>query len=936
MKKIVAVAACALAGVVSAANTFYWKLDGSTWGDPNNPANWDVGSAGGGNPSSLVPSSADSIYTGSYLFDLNGGSLTAGTIMYVNWDALRTVQVTNGTFTLATKMQTRSVHMDIWDGGKVVFPAGSSWIRGDGMGNDRYGTDVIHAGGRLEICGFMRPWHVNVTVEDGGYLLMNTTSADLGSSWFPNVFANSGTCDMPNGMKWSSGGDSKSPGGKFKFIQHAGTWKLGGNFEWFDAGTSTASYRGGVCEIVIEGGRIEATGRVTFPFVQTRSVAANASVTVDVAAGGCFDLSGFTIGGGASIVKTGAGPVFVDSYVPSALTVQEGMIGYRAAVTDAMMGGVPAAASGICFGAVSNRLDSFAGYQSLDWSIDAGNFSEGDVVFSSSNAAIREYVFGRLAANLPAASPVMLVKEGDDIVAFPNSYIYSITVADGVTNALDEAETVVTFGQTYVTTAPFGELTLQPDAIFNKYGGGTLLSSTALADFTGKINVREGVLSVNGVNQLGTQAEGGAAPAVRVYDGATLALEPTSATAERNAIQWKNSFSFTGNGHNGLGALLLNARNSQRNIFYHGATIMFEGDTLIGSTCNVNLDVVCAGLTMNGHMVTLKNLLGTTDGHVIFTIGSVPFYRPGHFLVEGCSFSMQSASGYWTGTAENTLTLTNSAKLTFYSTTANCKWTLVCHEGTGILPAGPDTTYSDAGNTNVNRWLGPVRLEGNLQIAVNTSAIRKGFSFLGPISGPGSILAKGCWVQLANPGNTFTGGVTAENWGAAIGGIASYAGGAIPCAATLRGTELRLMDPAKQYSLPALGLEKESGKTAVLNVNSAAGCTIGDLSGFGVVSNGSVAVTGLFTMPRESLEAGRFLSVDGSFTYASTARAAVDDLSHLARVEYIPVRAEGGVMFNGADTLESPLSIAKCWHFLPAGANAIALRFARGTMIVIK
>ena len=88
MKKIVAVAACALAGVALAANTFYWKLDGSTWGDPNNPANWDVGSAGGGNPSSLVPSSADSIYTGSYLFDLNGGSLTAGTIMYVNWDAL--------------------------------------------------------------------------------------------------------------------------------------------------------------------------------------------------------------------------------------------------------------------------------------------------------------------------------------------------------------------------------------------------------------------------------------------------------------------------------------------------------------------------------------------------------------------------------------------------------------------------------------------------------------------------------------------------------------------------------------------------------------------------------------------------------------------------------------------------------------------------------
>ena len=114
---------------VSAANTFYWKLDGSTWGDPNDSANWDVGSAGGGNPSSLVPSSADSIYTGSYLFDLNGGSLTAGTIKYVNWDSLRAVQVTNGTFTLATLMQTRSVHMDIWDGGKVVLPAGSSWIR---------------------------------------------------------------------------------------------------------------------------------------------------------------------------------------------------------------------------------------------------------------------------------------------------------------------------------------------------------------------------------------------------------------------------------------------------------------------------------------------------------------------------------------------------------------------------------------------------------------------------------------------------------------------------------------------------------------------------------------------------------------------------------------------------------------------------------------
>ncbi len=921
---------------VSAASTFHWKLDSSTWGDPNDPANWDVGSAGGGNPSGLVPSSADSIYTGSYLFDLAGGSLTAGTIMYVgvSWDALRTFQVTNGTFTLATKMQTRSVHMDIWAGGKVVFPAGSTWFRGDGMGNDRYGVDVVHAGGRLELLGTVKPWHANVTVEDGGYLLMDPTSIDLSSSWFPSHFVNCGTCEMPNGVQGVPSGQNNN--GKvptFNFTQRAGTWRIGGPFAWFDALSAITANRSGEAKVTIEGGRIEATGRVTFPYVQTCSVKAGASVTVDVAAGALFELSVFELGSGASIVKTGAGAIFVDSAIPPALRVQEGFVGFRSPVTDETVAGLQGV-GGICFGAPGNRLDSFAGYQSFGWSLDGQCFSDGDVVFSSSDAAIREFVLESIEANLPASSSVQLAVDGENIVVVPRSYIYDITVQEGETNGLDSATATMKLGTNHITTAQFSTLTLHPNSVINKYGGGTLRSSSSLAGFTGQINVRGGVLSVTGVNQLGSEEEGGNAPEVRVFDGATLAIETSSGTAAANAIKLRNAIRLAGSGHGGLGALLLNSSNSQRNIFSRGSTITFDGDALIGSTCSVMFDNVGSGFVMNGHTVTLRNLLGTGAGHSTFTFGSPQFIRPGNMVVDRMTLSMQSAKGIWGGSAENTLTLTNSAILSFYSTRTACEWKLVCHEGSAIGPGGADTVYSDVGVTNVNLWCGPVRLEGDVTLSI--SSPHRGFAFLGPVSGPGGIVAKGCWAQLANPNNSFEGGVTAQDQGNGIGGIAAYADGAIPCAATLKGAELRLMDATKQYSLPALALEEAAGKKAVLNVNSAAGCAIGDLAGFGVVSNGGVTVTGRYTMPRAGLESGGSLAVDGGFTYAASASAAVDDLPHLARGEYVPVRAEGGVLFNGADTLESPLSIAGCWHFLPAGPGAIALRFACGTTIVVR
>ena len=933
MKKTMTLLAFAAATASAfAANTFYWKLDGATWGDPNVAANWDVGSAGGGNPSSLVPGTSDTIYVGSYLFDLNGGSFTGGTIKYVGWDALYTVQVTNGTFSMATEYHPRSNHMDVWKDGKVVFPVGSKWYGGDGMGSDRFGVDVVHAGGRMEFLGYVNPWHANLTVEDGGYVFMSPTTITLGSSYFPCVLTNNGTLDTPNGLLWSIGGGYNNGkfGGIFRFVQAGGTWKAGGPIRWFVSDGTASSY--GACAVQLAGGTVEATGRVAFPHVTNCTVAANARLTVDVADNALFDLSPFAIGAGAQITKTGAGTILVGDAVPAALAVETGFIGFTNAVTAATLAANPLFTN-FCFACTGNRLDALADYTTYDFRVDEASFAEDDVVFSSADAALLQYVCDRIVAH--ASGAVGFEIEGEGVKVIPNRYTYTVTVAEGETNELDTATTVLTYGTTTVTNAPFAGLTLQGDAVFRKRGGGTLKSSDALANFTGEIRIEEGVFSVDGCCQLGTETMNAGAPAVRVYDGATLALETTAESCAVNAIYWRNAFRFAGRGKNGLGALFFNCANSQRNFMAAGSTFALDADTRFGFACNRSFDVVGNGFNMNGHRLELHNLKADSSGWSTLTFGSFLVSNSGHILVNQETFSMQhSNSSNWSGSSENTLTLTNSATLSFYGTGGSCPWTLVCHTGSTISPGGGTNSFSDLGNTNVNHWIGPVRLEDTLTVTM--SAARKGFAFHGVVSGPGGFDVWGASLQLVNPGNTFAGGVTVRNNGAGAGTLGVYNAGALPCAATMNGTWLHLMNPNAAYALPAVTLATAGESNAVLNVNHALGCEVGTLTGFGTVTNGGVTVTEKLCMTRAGLVAGAMLAVDGPFVYAAGAKPAVDDLQNLASADYRVLHAAGGVTFAGATTLDSVLSRAKSWRLLPRGGDGIVLCRVGGIQIMLR
>ena len=100
--------ALAVAGVASVAfaegNVFWWK--GADWGLFNDPANWDVGAAGEGNPDNLIPGADDAVaHSAAVKIDLGGNTYTikrrardfTGKVDSAAESLASTLHLTNGT-----------------------------------------------------------------------------------------------------------------------------------------------------------------------------------------------------------------------------------------------------------------------------------------------------------------------------------------------------------------------------------------------------------------------------------------------------------------------------------------------------------------------------------------------------------------------------------------------------------------------------------------------------------------------------------------------------------------------------------------------------------------------------------------------------------------------------------------------------------------------
>ena len=386
--------------------------------------------------------------------------------------------------------------------------------------------------------------------------------------------------------------------------------------------------------------------------------------------------------------------------------------------------------------------------------------------------------------------------------------VYTVTTDAGTYDApvkLDALDVTVDDGTT-VETKKFSEVYgdfSAGAAVFRKRGGGWMMSSTNMAEFTGEIRVEEGAFMVN-TNLMTGPLNISTAPTVVVSNGASFVLAAKAADIAQDGLKLYNGFQLDGEGVDGHGAIA-NLLDRKQEYLFNGSWWL-NGDTLLCGRSSQRYDLVSTcEVNMQGHTLTVRK--GVENSSWPFVCGSAKFKTPGHIVVNGTTIQPQGGSltFAWDGDASNTLTLTNSAQLSNYNTRIRIPWTLVAEANASISPGGSSTSYCDVGYTNVyDYWHGPVVFKGKTKIS--SAYVRKGFTVNGPLSGIGPVTVEKCWLQLTQPGSDYTGWLCATDANALPAGIALYCDGAVPPTAagiSLTNASLRLMADTA-YALPKI------------------------------------------------------------------------------------------------------------------------------------
>ena len=348
-----------------AGRTFYWKggTDFAAYWDTNN---WSYASDFSG-VATRLPCSLDRIwckttnsptywYNGCY--DLGGGTYEIDTMDGTGASAWRQYYfgLTNGTmkimrvpnyFTIGIQQSPR---FEIFSGATLIYPYGTTQTSASPSGLQEQW--IIHSGGRGEIYCYdtFGSDHHNepfCQVEEGGVFIFDPT----GFGTTPNNYAadgarlvNRGLTCIPHGVDWTNNSDSydsSTPDSidRVRFVQQAGRMLLGGDFR------KTGRNKHFIGQMVFElaGGVLEVTNSVSFYTAESAKDAskgwgdqvfaempAGASATVDVKVDSAIDMTPFTYGAGAALVKEGPGLVSFGSSLPPSLTVNGGVVAFAA------------------------------------------------------------------------------------------------------------------------------------------------------------------------------------------------------------------------------------------------------------------------------------------------------------------------------------------------------------------------------------------------------------------------------------------------------------------------------------------------------------------------------------------------------------------------------------------------------------------------------
>ena len=410
--RLLALAVAVAASVAFAeGKVFWWK--GADWGRFNDPANWDVGAEGEGNPDNLIPGADDAVaHSAAAKIDLGGNTYTIKrrakdfTSTSDTYDPssvyiAAVLHLTNGTL-VVTEHHSAKLNIEMWNGATYRF---TGTVYTDAHGIWAEAVQKIHSGGRIEIAdtvGNFRLFGLKLTVDEGGVFYMDPASF---TCW-PNTtkvlsFTNNGTIEAPKGiylsaLSWDSPGASESD--KFPYFYHnGGVMKLGGNVG--RQNLSKVKQLG----FAVSGGKLEITNSVAFVNMSAcpPRITDNASVEIEVKPDSQLDLAGMVFGEDVSITKTGAGDLKMTDAYPTSLAVNAGRLIVAEAVS--LAGLSFAQGSAIRVDVESVRLDDCESFANATFMVDESLFQIGSTVLLSSDPAILAHAKAGLDAQLQAA-----------------------------------------------------------------------------------------------------------------------------------------------------------------------------------------------------------------------------------------------------------------------------------------------------------------------------------------------------------------------------------------------------------------------------------------------------------------------------------------------------------------------------------------------------
>ena len=226
--------------------------------------------------------------------------------------------------------------------------------------------------------------------------------------------------------------------------------------------------------------------------------------------------------------------------------------------------------------------------------------------------------------------------------------------------------------------------------------------------FTGAIEVQEGTLAVHGIANLGTPTK------ITVSDGATLDLT-TQETSDPTNLRGKEIV-ITGSGYDGAGALVRGGTKGVNNLF---RTLTLAGDATITINVQTGLGDTSSNygiVKLNGHTLTKSgsNKLYCPNVRFFGTDGTTA--DPGNIVVAEGTLFLHNGNTLQGGSANNTITLQNGAKLQLRNTNP-IKWSVKAFGSAQILSDNTASVSTDVRN----HLCGPISAASQLAINADVS-----------------------------------------------------------------------------------------------------------------------------------------------------------------------------------------------------------------------